>query len=153
MTSERTSDDAGFTLVEVMVVVLIIGILLSIAVPTFIGASGRAHDRNVQTNLTAITKSISYAVWEGNIAAVTHKELNNQEVLPNIVFRSATAQSHDQTEISVSTSSEVFMAASRSESGECFFVRMFPDGTITKGTKDTGYCSANNTSNVSADGW
>jgi len=44
-------DDRGFTLIELMVVVLIIAILLAIAVPTFLGARERANDRAAQSNL------------------------------------------------------------------------------------------------------
>ncbi len=44
-------DDEGFTLIELMVVVLIIAILLAIAVPTFLGARQRANDRAAQSNL------------------------------------------------------------------------------------------------------
>jgi len=43
--------DEGFTLVELMVVVLIIAILIAIAIPTFLGARQRAQDRAVQSNL------------------------------------------------------------------------------------------------------
>ncbi len=43
--------DDGFTLVELMVVVLIIAILIAIAIPTFLGARTRAQDRAVQSNL------------------------------------------------------------------------------------------------------
>lgn len=43
--------DDGFTLVELMVVVLIIAILIAIAIPTFLGARTRAQDRAVQANL------------------------------------------------------------------------------------------------------
>ena len=44
-------DDEGFTLIELMVVVLIIAILLAIAIPTFLGARERANHRAAQSTL------------------------------------------------------------------------------------------------------
>jgi type IV pilus assembly protein PilA len=48
----RTRDrEDGFTLIELMVVVLIIAILIAIAIPTFLGARQRAQDRAAQSDL------------------------------------------------------------------------------------------------------
>ena len=46
-----TAQEDGFTLIELMVVVLIIAILIAIAVPTFLGARQRAADRAAQSDL------------------------------------------------------------------------------------------------------
>ena len=48
---DRDEDEKGFTLIELMVVVLIIAILIAIAIPTFLGLRRRAQDRAAQSNL------------------------------------------------------------------------------------------------------
>jgi type IV pilus assembly protein PilA len=51
-------EDAGFTLIELMVVLLILAILLAIAIPTFLGVTKSADDRAAQSNLnTALTNA------------------------------------------------------------------------------------------------
>src|SRR6516164_1589012 len=68
-------EDKGFTLIELMVVLLIIAILLALAIPTFLGARNTANARSTQENLrnaltaeqTNWTNNQSFATGLGNL--------------------------------------------------------------------------------------
>ena len=47
----RRGRDQGFTLVEVLLVTAVIGVLLAIAIPSFLGSKSRVQDRSAQANL------------------------------------------------------------------------------------------------------
>jgi type IV pilus assembly protein PilA len=76
-----TKNDEGFTLIELMVVVLIIAILIAIAIPTFLGAQNRARDRGAQSNLrNALTAAKTIATdSSGKFSGVDELTLGDAE--------------------------------------------------------------------------
>src|SRR5580700_11313333 len=83
-------EDAGFTLIELMVVLLILAILLAIAIPTFLGVTKSANDRAAQSNVNTAFVNAKAAFQQNGQSYSGVNAATLQTAEPSLTFTTAT---------------------------------------------------------------
>jgi type IV pilus assembly protein PilA len=153
----RRADD-GFTLIELMVVVLIIAVLLAIAIPTFIAARNRSSDRLAQTSLRTALNNARVVYSDGQ--SFLHADDSGLHVEDaSVAFLPAGGVSSEGKRVSVDGSAgDRWYAAAWSKAGHCFFLADAGGSQPTSYlVSDTIPCRASeaaaHAAEFAADGW
>ena len=152
---ERNRREEGFTLIELMVVVLVIAILIAVAIPTFLSVRRGANDTAAKTSaVTALKAAKAIFSSDDSYASVTPAALRDAEVSVNYV-NGATASNGSLIASVDVPSASTFVASVYSASGTCFFIRDDDVSGTTYATLNTGTadCYAANAAVVFGASW
>jgi type IV pilus assembly protein PilA len=146
--------EGGFTLIELMVVVLIIAILIAIAIPTFLGARQRAQNRAAQSSLrNALTAAKTIYTDSQDYTSATPAAM--EAVEPSLTYVATAVPSADQNTVSVNdTTDSVFAAAAMSASGTCYWIKEdSAAGTTYGSTTVPANCTGTAAAGAAAPAW
>jgi type IV pilus assembly protein PilA len=100
--------ERGFTLVEMMVAILVIGILMLIGLPTFLGARSRAADRAAQADVrTGLAAAMTHFAEIGSFTGFDPVEARQAE--PSLAWISPGPPARGEIDIEVASGSELLL--------------------------------------------
>lgn len=124
---QGTKREDGFSLVELMVVVLVIAILLAVAIPTFLGSRERAQRRAAQS--TVRNAYVAHQIYYAGKQEFTENELQMRAVDPSLQWRAFDSSSVEPSEAEVvytdvlGSDDDLVLVAVKGGNGKCYWIK------------------------------
>ena len=132
--------ESGFTLIEMMVVLLIMAILLAIAIPTFLGVKAEAQDRSAQSDLTnaLVSAKVFYANNQSYGATAGGIEMALRSSDPAFDFSTGTVTGATDITLSVGPDGQTLIMGDDARDNRCWYLEDNEETTRTTGGNADG---------------
>jgi len=177
--SKLVGRESGFTLTELAVAMLVVGILASVAVPSFLGSRNNAYDKEAQNSIElAMNAALQLYQNQGDFSDANTAQCGDssqlaadlQKIEPNVDMIAAATASTSARTVSVTSKQtwnsnaellgcQAFFATALSSSGTCWIARFtvegkfFLPGGTTAANAPIVMAPALNTQNASIATW